>query len=505
MSKTAVYATIFVIYLIANIVITMMVRRSNQQTGESFFLGDRSIGAWPMAFSFVATLQSASLFMGSGPKVWQQGYPFLIWAMMLLTLGIVLAWLLLARPLSNLTGKFNVITLPELFDLRYNSQGIKLVVALGTCIFYIPLMGGQMVAAGKLFQMMFNVPFITGIVIMGVMLAVTTAIGGFRGVVFMDFFQGIIMYGIFLVLTPLMLYHAGGSFTAINHNIAANYPQMMQPITKYFTPLMILSWGIYFLFGLNLAQPSLLMRFLAMKDREVIKRAFPLTLTCHAWSMLNVMVVMLSARILFPTLTDRELVFPTMLTNVVPPVIGGLAICAVFAAMMSTVDSLILVVSSAFSEDLYKGFINKKASDKAIFWVGVASSLVVGVLAAWTACTSNEGVLYLIVMGESCIIPLYLFTVLGITHFKRLNGPGVIAGMIVGAAVGVWWGNVYSWDIVVPVMPAVIAGGIVTFVVSYLTPAPAKEITDTFFGDAPKEVLENYRIKFAETSKKAVV
>lgn len=495
------YVVVFAIYLVFCFGICFYEARKQSQDSAGYFTGNRSIGPWPIAFSFVATLQSASLFMGSGGDIYRRGIAFSVFGTMLLTVGIVLTWIFMAKPVSHLTTKLDTITLSEMFDYRFNSKYVKLVSAVAVCIFYVPMMGSQLVAAGKLFKTVMGLPYWSGIVIVGLALTVVTAIGGFRGVVYNDFFQGIIMYGIFFLLVPIMLTKVGG-LTEMNVRLAAEFPELLsiRGAKGYFTPLMMISWAVYFLFGLNFAQPSILVRYIGTKDPEVIKRAFPLTITCHAFSLTCITIVMMAANLLMPGMTDKETVFPTVMTTYLPPVVAGLALCAVFACMMSTVDSLLLVASSAFAQDIVKGFVKKDLSDKGVYKLGMLASLVLGLLAVWVAMYhSDGGVLKLTVYASGAMIPIFLFPVLGITLFKRLNTVGVLSGMIIGCAFTIAFELTVGWTYCVPALPAVVVTTVVTLVVTYLTPPPPREVTDVFFGDAPREVLDEYRKKTGVT------
>ena len=495
MTKQMTYILVFIVYIgFCMAIPTFIKMHEKRKSAQGFLLGDRNIGPWPTAFSYVATLVSASLFMGSGPKIYQQGWPFAIYGYMLLTFGIVISWVLYAKRLSKLTTKFDAVTLGDLFQLRYNSKKIKNFSSIATIIIYIPLMGSQLVAAGKIFQTVFGLPYWSGIVLCGVVLTFATAMGGFKSVVYSDFFQGIIMYGIFIVLVPVMLIKVGG-LTALNETLLIQHPEFFEMTNDYWTPLMITSWVVYFMFGLNLAQPSLLVRYLACKDERVIKRAFPLSITCHAFGIICISLVMMSAAVLFPGISDRETIFPTIVINTLHPVIGGVALCAVFACMMSTVDSQLLVASSSFGQDVYKGMLRKNASEKEVYTASTISTVVIGAGGICTALFSGLGVLDLIILAESCLVPIYLFSVLGVTHMKRTNEAGVLAGMVVGAVVAFVWELVFSWDYCVPVMPAVIACAITTMVVSYLTKKPDDIVIDAFWGNTSREALAAYNEK----------
>lgn len=492
MNRTTTYIIVFILYIAACLAIPAWIKRHEEKKNrEGFLLGDRNIGPWPIAFSFVATLVSSSLFMGSGPKIYQQGWSFAIYGMMFMTIGVILSWAIYAKPLSRLTDKLGALTITDLLSYRYNSKGIKTVTSLATIIIYIPLMGSQLVAAGKLFQAAFDLPYWAGIVLVGTVLTIATALGGFKSVVYSDFFQGIIMYGIFLVLVPVLLVKAGG-LSAVNTVIASETPEMFAAVTAKFPPVMILSWFVYLVIGLGLGQPSLLVRFLACKNDQVIKRAFPLAVTCHAFGCTGIALIMTTASVLYPGITDRETVFPTIVGEALPPVLGGLALCAVFACMMSTVDSQLLVASSCFSEDIYKGYIKKNATERQVYNAGVVSTVVIGIGGILTALYSGLGVLDLIILAESCLIPIYLFSVCGCTHFKRLNATGVLSGMVTGAITAFVWELKFGWELCVPVFPAVIVCMVVTFVVSYLSKAPDPVVIKTFFGNGTKEDLVEY-------------
>ncbi len=120
------------------------------------------------------------------------------------------------------------------------------------------------------------------------------------------------------------------------------------------------------------------------------------------------------------------------------------------------------------------------------------STIVIGIGGILTALYSGLGVLDLIILAESCLIPIYLFSVCGCTHFKRLNAAGVLSGMITGAITAFVWELKFGWDLVVPVFPAVVVCAAMTFAVSYMTKAPDAVVVNTFFGDGTKDELIAY-------------
>ncbi len=506
MSSTNIIILVaFGLYLLLMIAIGAAYMRSTSNA-EDFFLGGRGLNSWIAALSAQASDMSGWLLMGLPGAVYAFGTGQ-IWIAVGLFIGTVLNWIFISRRLRRYTiAANNSLTLPEFFENRYRDKKriLLLVSSVMIVIFFLVYTASALAAGGKLFNTVFGLDYHLALFIGAAVILVYTFLGGFKAVCTTDFIQGMLML-IGLLVVPIIAYTmlSGNINELLNEsNAVGGASGFLNPLndgTRGYTFIEIfsqLAWG----FG-YCGMPHILVRFMAVKSDKELKKATSIAIVWDVLSLTAACVIGVVGRaFLLPTILGEtegaasvESVFIEMIKkvftdNLALPFIGGLFLCGILAAIMSTADSQLLVTASAISEDLYHQFIDKQADGKKILRIARGTVLVIALLAfliAWDPDSSIMGLVSNAWAGlGSSFGPLVLMSL----FWRRTNLPGAIAGIIAGG------GSVILWDYIPLVggktlgtvtglyslAVGFILGIVVIVIVSLCTREPSKEITDEF-------------------------
>ena len=506
MSSTNIIILVaFGLYLLLMIAIGAAYMRSTSNA-EDFFLGGRGLNSWIAALSAQASDMSGWLLMGLPGAVYAFGTGQ-IWIAVGLFIGTVLNWIFISRRLRRYTiAANNSLTLPEFFENRYRDKKriLLLVSSVMIVIFFLVYTASALAAGGKLFNTVFGLDYHLALFIGAAVILVYTFLGGFKAVCTTDFIQGMLML-IGLLVVPIIAYTmlSGNINELLNEsNAVGGASGFLNPFsdgTKSYSFIEIfsqLAWG----FG-YCGMPHILVRFMAVKSDKELKKATSIAIVWDVLSLTAACVIGVVGRaFLLPTILGEtegaasvESVFIEMIKkvftdNLALPFIGGLFLCGILAAIMSTADSQLLVTASAISEDLYHQFIDKQADGKKILRIARGTVLVIALLAfliAWDPDSSIMGLVSNAWAGlGSSFGPLVLMSL----FWRRTNLPGAIAGIIAGG------GSVILWDYIPLVggktlgtvtglyslAVGFILGIVVIVIVSLCTREPSKEITDEF-------------------------
>lgn len=370
--------TIGIVVFLSIIAVIGFFAGKKTKTTDDFAVAGRTLGPLVIAITIVSTYGSASSYIGIGGLGYKFGWPAQ-WIWIGCLPGIVLPILLLGPKMRIFSDKLKAITVPDFLATRYESKFLRVYVALGIIVFYIPMMVAQFKGVGVLFQTILNIPFNYAILIFGTIIVLYCAVGGLFAVAWTDTIQGLFMAAIMLLLVPISISSVGGwnamnmKLEAISSSMNAIFePSVYTPTTAVFI--------VIFYCLLQMGQPFIGSRFFALKDVKSFKNVvfFVIVFTIIASSVIWGGV---AARILYPNLSNADLAVPTLIKNIFPPALASIAVLGILAAMMTTIDALLITVSTAVGYDLYKKVINKNASEKQIFRVTQISTLVAGGIA----------------------------------------------------------------------------------------------------------------------------
>ncbi len=486
----------FVLYL------TMMVSiglrdMKRVSSSDDYFLGGRKLGGFVAALSAQASDMSGWLLMGLPGAVYALGTGE-IWIAVGLFIGTVLNWLFIASKLRRYTIQSgNAITLPRYFENRFRDKSrILLVVsAAAILIFFLVYTASALAAGGKLFNTVFGLNYHAALIIGAVVILTYTLLGGFAAVCDTDFIQGSVML-IGLIVVPLLAIALTGNGTGAAE--ASGNAMFLNPFydggekISFVSIISQLGWGLGYC-----GMPHILVRFMAVKDEKELNKAKAVGIGWDALSLFFAcMIGVVGRSCLTQDLTatgDHEKVFILMILSVFTeklalPLIGGIFLCGILAAIMSTADSQLLVTASSVTEDFYKGFLGRKPSDKQAVWISRMVVLTVALLAFIIAWNPDSSVMTLVSDAWAGLGAAFGPTVLLSLYWKRINRQGAAAGIAAGAITVILWdyipfvggstlGSVtglYSLVIGFAVSLAAI------IVVSLATPEPEKEIVAEF-------------------------
>ena len=473
--------TTFIAYLIMMLAIGVIAYKRTSNSTD-YFLGGRSLGPWPAALSAGASDMSGWLLLGLPGYAYAAGFEA-FWLAGGLLVGTWANWLISAKRLRTYSITTESLTLPEFLSRRFNdnSKLIQTISAFFILLFFLFYTSSGLVAGGKLFETVFGLDYTTAVIIGTVCVVSYTLFGGFLAVSWTDLVQGLLMSAALLIV-PIAAMNGGlGQLSTDLHNIN---PELLtlwndakgEPLSAI-AIISLAAWGLGY-FG----QPHILARFKATRSNKDLTTARRIAVIWTALSMVGAMLVGLVGLIYVtnsgaPKLDDGEKIFMLLVNAMFHPVIAGILLAAILAAIMSTADSQLLVSSSAMAEDLYKQVLKKDATSEEIVRVGRFAVILISLIALVLAMTPDSSVLGLVsyawagfgaAFGPAIVLSLY---------WSRMNRNGALAGIVVGGVTIVLWKQFTGgWFDVYEIVPGIILSTISIVIVSLITGEPEDQV-----------------------------
>jgi len=465
----------FGLYLLAVTVIALAAWRRTRQL-DDFVLGGRSLGPWVAALSAGASDMSGWLLLGLPGYAYTAGMEA-AWLGLGLALGTWINWRILAprlRAMSAAAG--NALTVPEYLHRRFGgrSPALSLVSAVVILLFFLIYTASGLVAAGKLFETVFGIPYALAVGLGLLAILLYTMAGGFLAVSWTDALQAGLMF-VALVTVPLLavlLGDSGGS------ELDPAYWDWLSDSNG--EPLSLISIGSLLGWGLGyLGQPHILARFKAVRRPDKIPLARRIATGWALVTLAGATLVGLVGRLWFPIELpggDPERIFLIMTGELLPPLLAGLVLAAVLAAIMSTADSQLLVAATALSNDLV-GQLRPGLADSTLLRLGRGAVLVLGLGAGWIASDADSQVLDLVAYAWAGFGASFGPVLLLSLYWPRMNGSGALAGILAGGLVVVVWDRLDGglFDLY-ELVPGFAAGLLAVVLVSLVTRAPDKAV-----------------------------
>lgn len=440
-----------------------------------YMLGGRSLGPAVTALSAGASDMSGWLLMGLPGAMFATGLSS-AWIVIGLTLGAWANWLYVAPRLRTYTELANdSITIPAFLENRFNDSTkiLRLFSGVIILIFFTFYVSSGMVSGGVLFNSILNLEYHTGLwIITGVVVAYTL-FGGFLAVSWTDFVQGIIMI-IALILVPIVtIFHIGSPSDAVSEIRSIDFALLdIFKGTSLLGIISLFAWGLGY-FG----QPHIIVRFMAISSVKEIKKARRIGMSWMIFSSIGAMLTGFLGIAYYSKqgleISDPETIFIELGNILFHPIITGFLISAILAAVMSTISSQLLVTSSSLTEDLYKTFFRRSATDKELVFVGRLSVLAVSILALWLAWEQNNTILGLVSYAWAGFGAAFGPVIILSLYWVRMTKWGALAGMIIGALTVIIWSNLGLSEIMYEIVPGFAASLLAVYLVSIFTSRPS--------------------------------
>lgn len=446
----------FAAYLLLMVGIGVYSMKKTKST-EDYFLGGRGLNGWVAALSAQASDMSGWLLMGLPGSIYAMGTGQ-AWIAIGLFLGTVANWLFISKPLRRYTiVAGNSLTLPEFLENRYHDKKKVLlsISSLVIVVFFLVYTASALASGGKLFNTVFGVDYHVSLAIGAAVILVYTFMGGFLAVCTTDFIQGMLML-VGLLVVPIVAYGFVSSdfVQSIQSTGVVNYDHYMslfyngatdQPYS-FVEILSQLAWGLGYC-----GMPHILVRFMAVKSEKELKKSSVIAIIWVFISLIFACVIGVVGRaFLAPVVlgadgnTSSESVFIDMINkvfnvNLALPFIGGIFLCGILAAIMSTADSQLLVCASSVSKDIYKNVVKPDASDKTVLKVSRITVMIVAVLAFLIAWDPDSSIMGLVSDAWAGLGSAFGPIVVCSLFWKRTNFAGAVAGILSGGLTVLIW------------------------------------------------------------------
>ncbi len=464
---------IFILYFLVIFAIGWYSMRRTKNESDYWIAGGKLgwiIGGSTMA----ATHTSAGTFIGTIGVIYTVG-----WSFGWVVLSIPLAYWFMVAVLAQRFTKVKQLTLPAFIESRYESKTARAIAAVIILVATVVYIQAQIIAGGLVANIVFGIPAMTGMVIFTAILLIYTVVGGMIAVVYTDFLQLIIMCIGALVSVPLAI----RQFDSLGNLL--EYVEAIKPIAFTWDGMsatLLFTLGLAFFLG-SVSTPEKLTRLYAMKDMKTVRKAILLTILVVTIINLLVFILGLSGMVLFPTLPSGDLAMPIIAKAVLPTFIGTLMLAAITSAMMSTVDSLLLVAGSALSEDIYQSIFKPNASRKQRLKVARLGIFIVGLVPLFLIISGigkGELIQFIVVLFSALMAAGFFVPVVIGVWWKRATKEGAIASMIGGVSTTMLWKGFGDSDID-PVLPGFVVALILYFVISAFTKKPSDITISQYF------------------------
>lgn len=489
----------FVLYLCIMIGVGLVSMAKTKST-EDYFLGGRGLNSWVAALSAQASDMSGWLLMGLPGSIYLAGTGK-AWIAIGLFIGTVLNWLLISKRLRRYTiVSNNSLTLPEFFQNRYRDTkkillGISSVVIV---IFFLVYTASALASGGKLFHTVFGLSYHASLLIGAAVILAYTFMGGFLAVCTTDFIQGSLMV-VALLTVPIVAYAAisgdfGGALAAHDVADSATFTNLFYAGGEKCSAISIISdlaWGLGYC-----GMPHILIRFMAVKSEKELKKSSVIAIIWVAISLIAACFIGVIGRGYLTDVLDEtasENVFIKMIQqafsgNFVLLLIGGLFLCGILAAIMSTADSQLLVCASSASKDIFKNILRPNAEDKKVLTVSRITVFIIAILACLIAWDPDSSIMGLVSDAWAGLGSAFGPLVVCSLFWKRTNLPGAVSGIISGGLFVIIWDYLpiiggqtpYAVTGIYSLLLGFFISLACIIIVSLLTKAPAQEIVDEF-------------------------
>lgn len=500
--KILMIATIFV-YLAGMLWIGWMYARRTKNVGD-FYLGGRTLDPLTTAMSAEASDMSSWLLLGVPGLAYISGVADAAWTCIGLAVGTYLNWLIVARRIRAYTAHTNSITIPDFFSRRFGDERntLSCIAALVIVVFFVPYTASGFAACGKLFSSLFGWNYAVSMLISAAVIVAYTTLGGFNAASTTDLIQSIVMTFALILVFAFGISAAGG-MDAVMENARAmpgylSFTQTHDVATGTAAPygflniVSMLAWGLGY-FGM----PHILLRFMAIEDPEKLKLSRRVASIWVVISMTAALFIGIVGNAVssvglverFTNTAQAETItirFAALIAQHgwLAAIGGSLILAGILAATMSTADSQLLAAASSVSQNLADEFLHIKMSPKRSMQVARLSVISISVVGSIIALNPNSSVFNIVSFAWAGFGAAFGPVMLLGLFWRRANKQGALAGMVSGGAMVFIWKFALrplggAWNIY-ELLPAFIVACAANVIVSLLTAAPDKAVTDTF-------------------------
>jgi len=441
--------------------------RAGSSTSD-FWKAAGSISVPVNSFAIFAAMNSGSAFVGSIGFAYQLGVTMLWVAMLTGVGGLILSALIFAKPMKNVDRN----TLTDIFDTIYEDDRITVLVAVVVAIGFLIFLVSNLRAAGLAAEFVLDINYAPAVIIIGAVFLAYTAIGGMWAVTFTDVLQGVVMFAMMLIVFA-------ASLTVFDLNPLGPVTETPRMVAAAPLPaLSVIGFGLIFL-AIPVVYPHVTMRLFTSENPDDAYRAFAwAALLVPLFQMMAFFVPPAAARVLNPELAEPDQALIVIMDQLLPTFVAAFVAVAILAAVMSTTDSILLVLSAAVSNDIYENVINPEASQGRVIRLGQVASFAFGIGAIiWAAFFPPELLVQLLTDGFGVMAAGLFWPLIFGVWWKRMNRYGAILGILGGVVAYI------AGFVTLPAFQGILVAMPVSFILCIVgslitSPRPAEEIRE---------------------------
>ena len=430
-------------YLLLTLLLAVWVQRraksgASRNIVEEYFIGGRSMGGFVLAMTIIASYTSARSFVGGPGVAYSLGLAWVLLAMIqvpttFLTLGV------LGKRFAIIGRRLGAVTITDFLYARYRSDVVVILCSMALLVFFAASMVAQFIGGARLFQAVTGYPYEVGLILFGVTVVVYTAVGGFRAVVLTDALQGVVMVVASVVVFMAVL-EAGGGMEQSIQTLKAIDPGLITPSGaggQVPAPMLFSFWVLVGLGILGLPQTT--QRCFGYKDSRSMHNAMVMGTLIIGFLLLFMHLAGVLGRAVMPGLSSGDLIIPSLILEFLPPFWAGVFVAGPLAAIMSTVDTMLLLVSAAIIKDLYIRYSLKndasRISPKKLSRMSFGCTVAAGLLVFAASFNPPELLVWINLFAFGGLEAVFLWPIILGLYWKRANAAGAVFSILIGLTV----------------------------------------------------------------------
>ena len=430
-------------YLLLTLLLAVWVQRrarsgASRNIVEEYFIGGRSMGGFVLAMTIIASYTSASSFVGGPGVAYSLGLAWVLLAMIqvpttFLTLGV------LGKRFAIIGRRLGAVTITDFLYARYRSDVVVILCSMALLVFFAASMVAQFIGGARLFQAVTGYPYEVGLILFGVTVVVYTSVGGFRAVVLTDALQGVVMVVASVVVFMAVL-EAGGGMEQSIQTLKAIDPGLITPSGaggQVPAPMLFSFWVLVGLGILGLPQTT--QRCFGYKDSRSMHNAMVMGTLIIGFLLLFMHLAGVLGRAVMPGLSSGDLIIPSLILEFLPPFWAGVFVAGPLAAIMSTVDTMLLLVSAAIIKDLYIRYSLKndasRISPKKLARMSFGCTVAAGLLVFAASFNPPELLVWINLFAFGGLEAVFLWPIILGLYWKRANAAGAVFSILIGLTV----------------------------------------------------------------------
>lgn len=415
-------------------------KQKKEQTGADFLIGGRKLNRWTTALAAHASDMSNWLFMAYPGMIFVVGGQH-IWVAIGLTLIMWANWVWIAPKLRVQSEKAQAITLCGFFESRFQGKWTSggLIISCAQLIFYTVYVAAVLSGLALLLQTLFPIPYAVGVLIGIALVIPLLLIGGYTTLAQVDLFQGLFLLFVIIFVPLLAMGQVGGGVApliAAVHNQGRTFGLLGEPSFSSWSShfFLMFGWGLGY-FG----QPHIITKFMGISNPEHLAFSRRVGMSWQFLSLSAATLVGFVGIALLPTIGEPELVFVELVRVYFPPFLSGIFLCAIIAAIINAMSSMLLVLSTTIAEDLYKRVSTKALSDQRQLALARIACLLAALCALGIALPNFASIDQLVFYAWSGLGATFGPLLIASLHFRKLTKLGASCGMALGALTVCFW------------------------------------------------------------------